>query len=68
MIIVRLRRLKAEALLLREIRIAPALQGIRLDINLRLLLVDHDHLFDVMLHDHRLNLPLPRLLGVLSRE
>jgi len=58
--------LQAEAAMFRKIWITAALQRVREQIYLRLLLVDYDHLFNVMVHDHLLYLPLARLLCILA--
>ncbi len=68
MVIVRLRRLQSEASLLCKIRITPALQRVRMKIDLSLLLIDHDHTLNVAVHHHLLDLPLVSLLGIFSLE
>jgi len=59
-------RLQSETALLFKIRVTSAFQRVREQIYLGLLLVDNDHLFNIMVHDHRLYLPLARLLGILA--
>jgi len=68
MIVMGLGRLESEASLLCKIRVSPALQRVSIKVNLSLLLIDHDHLLDVAVHHHLLNLPLVSLLGIFPGE
>ena len=66
MIIVRFGRLQPETALLGKVGITTAFQGVRINIYLRLLIIDNYHLLNVMVHHHLLNLPLVCLPGLFA--
>ena len=67
MIVLRLGRLQPETTMLGKIRITATLQRVSLYVNLCLFLIYNNNLFDVMIHDHLLYLPLSGLLGIFAR-